>query len=276
VGTGKRKFNSSNRQRMMQGKMLAANISYRIVNVVIVFIINLLLSRMAGVAGYGLLALLIANAGIFNLLSAFGADAGISFHTASGKLAIGKLLSFILVIICFQLVVLVFAEMICWSVSGHLLLFKTYDLQYWWIGPLFLTSISIVEKYSALLNGKQKFTLVNKIIAISNLLTLFVFASLYLIENPGTFHFYISVYVILSFVQALILIITFHAASKESFMISRPQQQDTSAFFSYSLFTFVINIIQFLAYRVDYWLLDHYSGDQELGWYSLAVRLAQL
>jgi hypothetical protein len=189
MGTGKRKFNSSNRQRMMQGKMLAANISYRIVNVVIVFIINLLLSRMAGVAGYGLLSLLIANAGIFNLLSAFGADAGISFHTASGRLAIGKLLSFILVIICFQLVVLIFAEMICWSVSGHLLLFKTYDLQYWWIGPLFLTSISIVEKYSALLNGKQKFTLVNRVIAVSNLLTLFVFAALYLIENPGSFHF---------------------------------------------------------------------------------------
>lgn len=261
---------------MMQGKMLAANISYRIVNVVLVFIINLLLSRLAGVAGYGLLSLLIANAGIFNLLSAFGADAGISFHTASGKLAIGKLLSFIFVIICFQLVMLVFAEMICWSVTGHMLLFKTYDLSYWWLGPLFLTSISIIEKYSALLNGKQKFTVVNKVIAVSNLLMLFVFAILYLVENPGSYHFYISAYVVLNAVQAVILIITFHATSAETFTITRPHQQDTSTFFSYSLFTFVINIIQFLAYRVDYWLLDYYKGEQELGWYSLAVRLGQL
>ena len=84
VNPNKRNFYSPNDQRMMQGKMIGANIIYRILNVIVVFIINILISRLMGVAGYGLLSLLIVNASIFNLVSSLGADAGISYNTAAG------------------------------------------------------------------------------------------------------------------------------------------------------------------------------------------------
>lgn len=104
---------------MLSSKIVATNIIYRGLNIGIVFFINILLSRLAGVNGYGVLSLLIANTGIFNLLSAFGADSGITYHAASGKLPPSKILGFILFILVFQAGVLVLTEFCFHTISGH-------------------------------------------------------------------------------------------------------------------------------------------------------------
>jgi O-antigen/teichoic acid export membrane protein len=272
----KRSFYSPNRQRMIIGKMLATNVVYRVLNVAVVFAISVILSRIAGVAGYGLLSLLIANAGIFNLLSAFGADAGITFHSASGLLSSGKLLAFIAAIILFQAIAVVIVEAVSWFGTGHLFLFKTNQLQYAWLGGLFLLSISLIEKYSALLSGNQLFSLINKTILASNLIMLGALVALYLGWQSWDLHHVVMVYVLLTFLQALFLMFTYHNTARHTFRLELPRKEDITVFFSYSMFTLLINVIQFLAYRIDYWLLDHYKGEEELGWYSLAVRLAQL
>lgn len=261
---------------MMQSKMLATNIVYRVLNVAVVLIISILLSRLTGVAGYGLLSLMIANATIFNLLSAFGADAGIGFHAASGRLSAGKLISFLGAIVFFQLVVLGIAETVSYYISGHFLLLRTENLTYWWMGPVFLISISLVEKYTALLNGKQLFSLCNKVLLAGNLLMLALFAVLWFSGMERSVYYYVAAFILLNFAQAVFLIVTYHRVSKNSFTSERLDKKDAIIFFSYSMFTFVINSIQFLAYRVDYWILDHYKGNEELGWYSLAVKLSQL
>ncbi len=261
---------------MTQGKMLATNIVYRTLNITVVFVITMLLSRLAGVAGYGLLSLLIANASLLNLLSAFGADAGLTFTVASGRLTSGKLIVFLGGILFLQIAAAMIVEAVSWYISGHLFLFKTGNLQYWWLGLVFLLAISLIEKYTALLNGKQLFTLCNKTVLISNLFILIVFTVLYFYIKEKSALFYITIYVLLNLVQAVFLIIAWHVAGNNPLSFEKPQKKDVTLFFSYSLFAFLINIIQFLAYRVDYWLLDYYKGVEELGWYSLAVRLAQL
>ena len=50
---------------------------------------------------------------------------------------------------------------------------------------------------------------------------------------------------------------------------------DLRLLFTYSIITLLSNSIQFLAYRIDYWFLDYYRDEKELGWYSLAVKLVQ-
>ena len=272
----KRNFNSPNRQRMMNGKMLGKNIVYRILNVVVVFAINVLLSRLTGAAGYGLLSLMIANATIFNLVSGMGADAGITFNTASGRMTAGKIFSFIGIILLFQVVMILLSETISWLATGHLFIFKTSNLQYAWIGPLYFVSISIVEKLSALLNGRKQFSTVNLVLLISNLVMLIFFAGYFIMDEERNIVTYVSVFVLLNFVQAILLIIVSGISTVSPLKFNAPGRMDASEFFSYSLFAFVINIVQFLAYRVDYWILDYYKGEDELGWYSLAVRLSQL
>jgi O-antigen/teichoic acid export membrane protein len=261
---------------MMNGKMLGNNIVYRILNVVVVFVINVLLSRLTGVAGYGLLSLMIANATIFNLVTGMGADAGITFNTAAGRMTAGKIFSFISIILLFQVVMMVLSETISWLATGQLFLFKTMNLQYAWIGPLYFLSISIVEKLSALLNGRKQFSTVNLVLLMSNLVMMIFFAIYYLMDQNTSIITYVSVFVLMNFLQAILLIIVSATSTIITIKLHVPGRSDASNFFSYSLFAFVINIVQFLAYRVDYWILDYYKGEEELGWYSLAVRLSQL
>lgn len=261
---------------MIQGRMLAVNIVYRALNVAVVFLISILLSRLTGVAGYGLLSLMIANATIFNLFSAFGSDAGIGFHAASGRLSVPKLIGFLFMIVLFQMILLGIIETISWYSSGHFFLFRTSNLAYAWMGPVFLLSISLVEKYSALLNGKQLFTLCNKVLLTANLLMLALFAYWWFGGVERAVPYYVGAFILLNGVQAVFLMIAYHRVSTGSSMPALPDRKDAIRFFSYSLFTVIINSIQFLAYRVDYWILDHYRDDKELGWYSLAVKLSQL
>ncbi len=255
--------------------MLVTNIVYRVLNVLVVFIISILLSRLTGVAGYGLLSLMIANATIFNLVSALGADAGIGFHAASGRLSPGKLTSFVAVIVLIQLALLCLVEAGMYALQGHFFLFRSTELRYAWMGPLFLVSISLVEKYSALLNGKQLFSLCNKMLLVGNGLILALFTFLWFAEAQQPVY-YVAAYIILNFIQAIILVFAYHRTVKLPAGLERLGRKDTISLFSYSIFTFIINSIQFLAYRVDYWILDHYRGEEELGWYSVAVKLSQL
>lgn len=256
--------------------MLGSNILYRMVNLAVVFIVNILLTRLAGAAGYGVLSLLIANATIFNLLSGLGADAGITYNTASGKLAGKKIFASIFYILLLQVFLLLLVEITAWMITGRFFLFKTSQLEYAWLGILFFISVSLVEKYSAWLAGLYRFSWINASLLLANLLLLATLGYFYFTTGNKPVVFYVGVYVLFSLLQALLLILLCHGKGKQPISLEIPGKEDRKAFFTYSLFAFVINGIQFLAYRVDYWLLDHYYGDQELGLYALAVRLSQL
>lgn len=253
--------------------MLAANVVYRALNVVILFAVNILLSRLAGVTGYGLLSLLIANATIFNLLSGFGIDSAITFHTASGRISPAKLVGFLLGVVFFQLIALSVIETIVWFTTGHTWLLRTDLSQAGW-GIALVIAISLIEKYSALLIGRQLFSLFNRSVLLANLLLLATVVLLYF-SNGIELIWLIRIYVLFQLLQAIFLMIAYHYLDQHRLAMAIPARTDWKLFFSYSLLAFVINLVQFLAYRVDYWILDHYRGEQELGWYSVAVKLAQ-
>jgi O-antigen/teichoic acid export membrane protein len=76
--------------------------------------------------------------------------------------------------------------------------------------------------------------------------------------------------------QSVILVILFHRKVKTASRFSLVSLGELKIFLSFSVLTLVTNSIQFLAYRMDYWFIEYYRGEKELGWYSLAVRLAQV
>ena len=94
--------------------------------------------------------------------------------------------------------------------------------------------------------------------------------------SVGDVFFYLRLFILANFFQALLLLGSFHLKQPHSVSFGSVRKQDWRRFFSYSFIVFATNIIQFLAYRIDYWLVAFYKGDEELGLYSLAVRLNQL
>ena len=257
---------------MSLGNILANNTVYRVLNIAATFFITIILSRLMGSQGYGLFSLIIVNVTVYNLLSGFGAEAGIVYNSAFGKFDINKLVTIIFSVILFQFIFLLII-----GYSYYLLKHQFwFNLNHFWPLIFLFVSVAVIEKYNSLLYGHHFYSISNKIIFISNLICLLVFIFIFFGKKPGDFERYLNVYITTSVFQAMVSIIAFHKTINKPFKLAWPHSADWKLFFSYSLITFVTNCIQFLAYRVDYWMVDHFSGQNKLGIYSVAVKLVQL
>ncbi|HSU28818.1 MAG TPA: oligosaccharide flippase family protein, partial [Chitinophagaceae bacterium] len=255
--------------------LFAGNIVYRGLNILAGFGIMLLLTRLMGTDGFGLISLMVANVTLFNLLSCLGAESSVIFHGASRKMTAGKILTLIYAVFFFQLIMLVGVELIGHALTGHYWLVKGPDLVNLFMGIVFLLGITLADKYTALLYGRHLYTMANRIIFFSNLITFSIFLFYYFGRLERDPLFFLQLYIATIIGQAILLLISYHLFTKEKTGFEKIDRPDIKTFFSYSFIVFITNLIQFLAYRVDYWLLDHYKGESSLGIYALAIRLNQ-
>lgn len=258
------------------GKMLAGNIAFRSLNIVAGVLVTVLLTRLMSTGGYGVFSLLVVNATIFSLISCLGSESGITYQFASGGLKPGKIFSIIYIIILFQLGVLILTELIHFNITGTYWMTGGKELKFLVWGLIYLFSISLIDKYTAFLNGNHLYILANKIIFFSNIITLTMLGCLYFFYELQDTFFYLQAIIATTCLQAFLLLTFFHIFSKQPLRFSSIEKKDWKLFFTYSFVVFITNLIQFLAYRVDYWLVNHYKGIDALGLYSLSVKLGQL
>lgn len=256
--------------------VIVSNIAYRFLYVVINVFITLLLTRLMTVNGYGILSLMIANAAIFNLVSCLGSESGITYHYASESLPRKKVFTIICFVVLFQLSVFTISEIIYKIVTGNYWLITGHDIQFFLWGMVYLFSVTLTDKYTAFFYGSHLYVCFNKITVIGSLVSLVVFAGLYFFVRAHDVFFYLRLFILTSFFQAVLLSVFFHFNQQQAMLFSPVHREDWKKFFSYSFIVFITNIIQFLAYRVDYWLVVFFKGEEALGLYSLAVRLSQL
>ena len=261
---------------MSFSKLLVRNIFFRGTGILVSLATTILLTRLMGTEGYGILALLVANASIFSLVSCLGSESGITYHYASGSIKRSRIFSIIYIIIFFQLALLLLFEFVFFNFAGHYWVIDQEQGKFLLWGLVYLFSITVIDKYTAFFNGNHLYTLSNKIIFFSNAVTLVLFAAIYFFYEKQEPIFYLQIFIVASFLQAIVMVFSFHLFSGQKLAFEKNVRNDWKLFFSYSFIVFITNVIQFLAYRVDYWLVDHYKGTDELGLYSLAVRLCQL
>lgn len=254
------------------GNILANSSIYRVLNIAATFILTILLSRLMGTAGYGLFTLIVVNITIYSLISGFGCESGITYHGALGKIKSGKLLSIIFSILFFQIVLLFVINAI------HLRVYNQNWFNVARIWPVFFMflSVSVTDKYNAMFYGHHLYALSNKVVFLLNLVCIGIFATLFFTRSNQDFELYLQTYAVINLLQSLALVVIFHRTRKEPLGLSVPHMEEWKLFFSYSLVTVVTNFIQFLAYRIDYWIIDYMYDDNKLGIYSVAVRLVQM
>lgn len=257
---------------MKLSHQLLGNSFYRLLNLAVVFAINVLLARLMKADGYGMFSLMLANVTFLNMLTSFGADAAITYQAASEKITTGKIICIVSGLLIVQVIIALVIENGFNALTGHYWIYQGAL----WIGILYLVIISAVEKSTALYNGKHLYIHINKYLFVSNLFILIVLMALFIGYNKATAVFYLQFYIAVSLLQLLIIIVLFFIATKEKPTLSLVATHELSPFFSYSIIVFITNSIQFLAYRVDYWFMDYYYGKQSLGIYALAVKLSQL
>ena len=238
------------------------------------FLAGLFIAAISGAEVFGTISLMIVNAAFLHLLTGLGADQAIVWHGAAKKFQPNKLFTFTFFTALFQVLLFLFITIIFFYTTGKTLLSKNLSVNYFYYELIYFTGLVLLDKYVSLLYAEHR-------AGICSLLLTVVTGAALLVLIAVRFHFFsITIdpfifFCLLVLAQAIAVLLLFHSKTKVFFTAFT--RHDIDSFFRFSIVVFVTNIIQFIAYRADFWLIDYFSySKDQLGIYAQANRFAGL
>jgi O-antigen/teichoic acid export membrane protein len=238
------------------------------------FVTGLLLAAITGAELFGIISLMIVNAATFIIITDFGTGAALVWHRAGNEIQQERIFSFAAGSGLFQLLLFIFIELVVVKISGKTLLTRQPANTFYFLSDLlYFTGLIIIEKYTSLFYGCNKAALANKILSIATgcFLAIFIlmYAKVITAINPLIF------FCLMIFALGLSEAIGFHTTI-DGGNFAMPANKELKSLLTFSAIVFITNIIQFFAYRLDFWIIDHFYTHTELGIYAQANRFAQL
>ena len=248
---------------------------FRIIFTVAGFLVSLLIAKLAGVDHFGVLSLMIVNAAFIQIVTGLGTDAAIVWHGISGRLEDrNKIFSFTFYTAFLQLLLFGVSAFLFFRYTGKTILSGETHTGIFYIELLYFTGLIVTEKYTALFYSQQMATLCNKLLAVvSSILLLSFLILLFFIpglaaNNPAL------VFGIFVFVPGIVLLLFYHGRFKP--VLIKANRDGVNSFANFSFIVLITNVIQFIAFRADFWFIDYFHGKGDVGIYSQASRFSQM
>jgi O-antigen/teichoic acid export membrane protein len=247
---------------------------YRLIYMVFSFLTGLLISGLAGKELFGTISLFSLNAALLILISGMGHDASLYWHRSSGKLNPARALGYGWLVTAQQLIFFLLASICSWLFFNRLLL-SQMPLKFFPLEAAYFTGLVLTERYIVFFYSSGKATECNKILSLLGFLTILFPASAYLLMSDYV-QAALPLFCIIPLIHGVVLMIAFHIMfSYPDFAF--PRRSELSSLFNFSFIVFITNVVQFLAYRIDYWMINYFtSGKEQVGLYAQASRFAQL
>lgn len=260
--------------------MFKKNIFIRTVQQFLQFLIILAIARFSGSEGNGIFSVFITDVSFFILLLGFSAESSITYFSAKNQITPADVGSIFLPLIGVQ-TILFFVGYYIVAVFFHYNLYNIglTDGKIW--GLVYVLSIIIFNYCNALLTAQKFFfTLILSNVIFQSLFLLgLLLVSLEWFGSSAYFfttQFLIPAYTCLYILQALAAVFFVVRRNKNKLMLKNPFSGINRNFLQYMLMVYVGNIFQFLAYRLDVWLIDYFKTKEAVGIYSVATKVAQL
>jgi O-antigen/teichoic acid export membrane protein len=237
---------------------------------------SVLIARMIGPAGKGSFDLIIATSTL--LLTALGLSlpVGVTYEVARGDVNI-RSLSLRLVSIAAAQAIIGCAILIAFVGFGRAGYFLPAQGQKWWIPgiAIYLFLEMLANHWRAILTGRQEITKSNHaelFARITQFLLLFLLAGLLFLNSRR-----LTVAVLFAVVLGIsvLLNIILLRALRPAFS-SRGTRNPLKGVMKFGLPCYLGNLVQFLNYRLDLFILGALAGYASVGRYTLAVSLGQL
>ncbi len=261
---------------------LFGNVFAKIINAFLSLIVLVIFSRLLGPAGNGIFSLFIVNSSLAILVFGFGLENAITFFVAQDGYREDKIINTSILLSLLQtLLALGLVLLIDNTFSVDLLNYSNVsNSNFGWLVAGSYLFISFLYLYlMAFFNGKQAFKTVNKAMKYTQVFAIgtYLFAGSWLKENGGT-ETLINSYLLIQMIgPAYILWQYFSTINKRHTFVGLLNKLEMKPIIQFGLFALVINLIQFLAFRADIWILDFYSNSKEtVGTYGLSQRLIQM
>ena len=256
-------------------QLLLRGFIFRVIFTVIGFLISMLIAKLAGASQFGTLSLIIVNAALIHIITGLGTDAAIVWHGVAGtNYDRNKIFSFTLITAAIQLLFFYIIAILGYLFLGHTLLGGSLDLRVFFAEIVYFTGLVLMDKFLSLYYSQHEAKLCNKILSIVSgllflvVLIIWVIKPIYIVDFPIWIY---SLFVFIpSFISAVFFIIKFNPAFKNI------SQEEMRSFSSFSFVVLITNLIQFVAFRADYWLISIYYDHTSLGIFAQASKFVQL
>ena len=239
------------------------------------FCIGLLIAKFAGTDQFGVLSLMIVNAALIQIITGLGSDAAIVWHGISGfGSERNKIYSFTIFSALIQLLLFALTATLFYLYAERSILSGGKNMSIFMAEFVYFTGLIAIEKYSSLYYSQQQAILCNSILAIASLVLFFLLFILYLFIPDIITDNIIWIFSFYSFLPAAILFFFYTIKYSPTFI--KVRKEDINSFVSFSFIVFISNLIQFFAYRCDYWIINWYHEKGDVGIYALVSKFAQI
>lgn len=140
----------------------------------------------------------------------------------------------------------------------------------------FLAGNLLITFFVSLFYAKMDFVLPNLLLVVVNLLLIILVPNNKWMQSFMSNENYVQLYFLGFFMQGLLLMIAFLFRYFKLSDLKRFPADVIKPFISFALIAVVTNSMTFLMYRIDYWFVNKYCSDADLGNYIQACKLAQL
>lgn len=239
------------------------------------FLLNIFFARLLGASGSGELFYAINNFSIITLVASGSLESGMTYFLSKKEIGENEL----------------FTLSLLWSlIAGALsaiLVFFYYDSffpfsQYSSINYsfLFISGNLLISFFSGLFFAKKEFLLPQLIPAIVNIILLAFFGVLFIEKDQSHNNLILLVYFAGFIVSGVLLGIFFYVKYSLRSLFRQIYFHSLKRLFRYSSFALITNVVAFLAYRIDYWILKSFPSsvvsDAAIGNYIQISKLVQL
>lgn len=268
---------------MSEQRSVSGNITHtfivQIPNYILGIAAGIFLTRQLGPEGKGVYTLLLTNVQLLVMFLGLNLPGAIQFFMANKKIDIRNLTGVGLMLLMIGSFI-VFTVLFLFPVAGDHFLAEGYDT-FFFRSYIFISFV--ITNFNALvtgfLQGSHRFREVNNVSLLNSVLNFIIFVSLYYFSAEGWIDAGLEDLLMLTLVilgaNTLLLLIYFrkYANMKISFSLSSVYLLPLIKFLIPAYISVLVN---FFNYRLTIWLVSEYEGNEQLGFFSLALNLAQL
>jgi O-antigen/teichoic acid export membrane protein len=238
----------------------------------ITFFANLVLANILMPSHFGNVSLLIINGAIISLITGFGIDSLIMYSITNRKWDVSYGFSIMWWVIGLQIALFILLQSISIFSFGFTILSENSSA-YFFTEVLYFAGIILIEKYLALFYSIGKSLIVNLILLLFSIAYFILLLALYYSSEKSYFTI-LNVMSIQTFLQGIVLAVVFKKKSPTKFR--RINLNNLISAIGISSVIMITNIIQFFAYRIDFFFLKKFYGEYEVGIYAQCNKFANL
>lgn len=258
-------------------RLIYQSIFWRGCNFFSAFLLNLFMARYFEATLMGQISFFLAVLSFVILVGSLNFEASLVYFSADNKQPIHQLLALAaswIVVYCAA----------CWYLSGWItekymggFATSVYSV----FAFIYLAAFIFINYYNALFFGKKNFTTPHIVASIVNLLLAGTIVALHMAgDKHYVFTYFLPLYFVVFLAQGILLLILFHARYKISLHFKWPGKESFKTILRYTGYMLVTNLLVFLLYRADYWLLRYLNDPSrqlyELGNYIQVSKMAHI